>query len=81
MAPALSRLAFTMGLTLFLLALMALPFLLPGSPAFVVDVLALLISGGFLALLVWSIRREVARRISSQHDQEESHNASSHPSS
>ncbi len=81
MAPALSRLAFTMGLTLFLLALMALPFLSPGSPAFVVDVLALLISGGFLALLVWSIRREVARRIPSQHDHEEGSDASSHPSS
>ncbi|MCS6963552.1 hypothetical protein [Thermoflexus sp.] len=81
MAPVLSRLAFTMGLTLFLLALMALPFLSPGSPAFVVDVLALLISGGFLALLVWSIRREVARHIPSQHNQEEHHDASSHPSS
>ncbi len=81
MAPALGRLAFTMGLTLFLLALIALPFLSPGSPAFVADVLALLISGAFLTLLVWSIRREIARRIPSQHDQEEHHDGSSHPSS
>jgi len=81
MAPAVSRLAFTMGLTLFLLALMALPFLTPGSPAFVVDVMALLISGGFLALLAWSIRREVARRIPSQPDSKEDHDAPSHPSS
>ncbi|WP_448594552.1 hypothetical protein [Thermoflexus hugenholtzii] len=79
MAPAISRLAFTMGLTLFLLALMALPFLPPGSPAFVVDVLALGISGGFLALLIWSIRREVARRIPSP--SEEDTDAASHPPS
>ncbi|WP_376791278.1 hypothetical protein [Thermoflexus sp.] len=81
MAPTLGRLAFTMGLTLFLLALITLPFLPPGSPAFVADVLALLISGGFLALLVWSIRREVARHIPSQPAHEEDDDASSRPPS
>ncbi|WP_376790546.1 hypothetical protein [Thermoflexus sp.] len=81
MAPAISRLAFTMGLTLFLLALMALPFLTPGSPAFVVDVMALLISGGFLVLLVWSIQRAIAHRIPSHNHHEEDSDDSSRPSS
>ncbi|WP_322802650.1 hypothetical protein [Thermoflexus sp.] len=81
MAPAISRLAFTMGLTLFLLALMALPSLTPGSPAFVVDVMALLISGGFLVLLVWSIRRAIARRIPSHDHHKEDSNDSPRPSS
>lgn len=81
MAPVIGRLAFTMGLTLFLLALMALPFLEPGSPAFVVDLMALGISGGFLILVVVSVRREVARRIPSQPPTEERNDAASHPPS
>ncbi len=79
MAPAIGRLAFTVGLTLFLLALAALPALPPGAPAFVVDVLALLISGGFLALLIWSIRRQVARSTPPSSKREEGHDDPSHP--
>ncbi|MER3400302.1 MAG: hypothetical protein C4313_04075 [Thermoflexus sp.] len=81
MAPALGRLAFTMGLTLFLLALAALPFLPLGSPAFVADLLALAISGGFLALLIVFIRRGVARHLPSQPASEEERHAASRPPS
>lgn len=81
MAPAIGRLAFTLGLTLFLLALATLPALPPGSPAFVADVLALLTSGGFLAFLIWSIRREATRSMPSSSQQEEDPNDPSHPTS
>ncbi len=57
MAPSVGRLAFTIGLSVFLLALITLPFLDPGSAEFVANVLALLLSGTFVGLVVWSVRR------------------------
>ena len=57
MAPPVGRLAFTIGLSVFLLALITLPFLDPGSAEFVADLLALLLSGIFVGLVVWSVRR------------------------
>ena len=57
MAPSIGRIAFTTGLSVFLLALLMLPTLDPESPEFVADVLALLISGVFLLLVVISVRR------------------------
>ncbi|MCK4450653.1 MAG: hypothetical protein KAW49_04975 [Anaerolineae bacterium] len=59
MAPTIGRLAFTIGFSVFLLALIMLPCLDPGSAEFVADVLALLLSGTFLGLVVWSVRRAV----------------------
>jgi hypothetical protein len=41
----------------FLLALITLPFLDPSSAEFVADVLALLLSGTFVGLVVWNVRR------------------------
>jgi hypothetical protein len=57
MAPPISRVAFATGITVFLLALLVLPSLEPDSAEFVADVLALIISGIFLALVVISVRR------------------------
>ncbi len=57
MPPPVGRLAFSMGLTIFLLALVTLPFLDPGSAEFVVDLIALGLSAIFVGLIVWSVRR------------------------
>jgi len=57
MAPPVGRLAFTMGFSVFLLALIILPFLDPSSAEFVADLLALFFSGTFVGLVVWSVRR------------------------
>lgn len=57
MAPSVGRLAFTIGFSVFLLALIILPFLDPSSAEFVADLLALLLSGIFVSLVVWSVRR------------------------
>ncbi len=59
MGPIVGRIAFTVGVFLVILALIPLPFLDRGSPEFVVDVLALIMSSGFLAYVVWRVRREV----------------------
>jgi hypothetical protein len=57
MPPTVGRLAFSMGFTIFLLALVTLPFLDPGSAEFVVDLIALGLSAVFVGLIVWSVRR------------------------
>lgn len=73
MAPTVGRLAFTTGLFVFGLALLLLPFLEPGSPEFVADVLALFFSGIFLAVVVWSVRRAARlRKIPLPQDRQES---------
>lgn len=52
------KLAFTIGIFIFIFALIPLPFLKPGSSEFVVDVIALILSLVFLALVIWDIRRQ-----------------------
>ena len=71
MAPPVGRLAFTIGLSVFLLALITLPFLNPGSAEFVADVLALLLSGTFVGLVVWSVRRAAHLPMHRPSEQEE----------
>jgi hypothetical protein len=46
-----------MSFTIFLLALISLPFLDPGSAEFVVDLMALGLSAILVGLIVWSVRR------------------------
>ena len=58
MGPVVGRIAFTVGVFLVILALIPLPFLEWGSPEFVVDVLALLMSGSFLTYITVRIYRE-----------------------
>ena len=57
MAPAIGRAAFTIGVTILIMALFALFYVEPGSPEFVVDVLALAFITAFLGLLIWHVRR------------------------
>jgi len=58
MSPVVGRIAFNIGVLLFILSLVPLPFLPVGSAEFVVDVIALVLSSIFLALVVWSVRRQ-----------------------
>jgi hypothetical protein len=57
MAPIVGRIAFNIGFSVFILAVILLPFLDPSSAEFVVDVLAVILSGTFTALVAWSVRR------------------------
>jgi len=56
--PRIGKLAFTLGIYFLLMALIALPFLSPSSAAFWADLMAIGVSGLFLAGLIWRIRRE-----------------------
>jgi hypothetical protein len=58
MAPAIGRIAFTIGVLLVTLSLIPLPFLPVGSAEFVVDVIALALSSTFLAFVIWDVRRQ-----------------------
>ena len=58
MSPTVGRIAFNIGVLLIVLSLIPLPFLPVGSAEFIVDVIALVLSSIFLALVVWSVRRQ-----------------------
>jgi len=58
MSPIVGRVAFNLGVLLIVLSLIPLPFLPVGSAEFIVDVIALVLSSIFLALVVWSVRRQ-----------------------
>ncbi len=47
----------TLALTLLILALIALPFLKPGSPSFIVNVVAIILLLAFILLVIIVIRR------------------------
>lgn len=57
MAPAVGKAAFTTGIAVLILALFALLYVEPGSPEFVVDMMALVFDTIFLGLVIWSVRR------------------------
>lgn len=59
MAPAVGRIAFTIGVLLVTLSLIPLPFLPRDSAEFVVGLIAFGLSSIFLTLVVWDIRRQV----------------------
>ncbi|GEM_PF-1356974 len=58
MAPHVGRIAFRLGMTVLVLALIPLPFLRVGSAEFVVDIVALGVSGLFLLLVSLEVRRQ-----------------------
>ncbi len=58
MAPAVARIAFTIGIFLVTLSLIPLPFLPRDSAEFVVGLIAFGLSSLFLALVVWEVRRQ-----------------------
>jgi len=51
------KLAFTIGIFIFIFALIPLPFLKPCSAEFVVDVIALILSLAFLSFVIRDIRK------------------------
>ncbi|MCG2736986.1 MAG: hypothetical protein L6282_11425 [Candidatus Methanoperedenaceae archaeon] len=52
------KLAFTIGIFIFIFALIPLPFLQPGSAEFIVDVISILVSLAFIGFVIWKVRRE-----------------------
>jgi len=58
MDPTLGRLALNLGMVLLVLTLVALPFIDRSSPEFVLAILGLAISGTFVILVAYEIRRE-----------------------
>jgi len=71
MAPVLGRIAFNLGVLLIVLSLIPLPFLPVGSAEFIVDVIALICSSIFTALVVWDVRRQARLRIRGKKRDEE----------
>ena len=65
MAPSVGKAAFTVGLTILFMAVFVLFSLKPGSPEFVVDVVAIVVDGVFIGLVIWSVRR--AARLPKRH--------------
>jgi len=57
MAPAVGKVAFTIGIAVLVMALFALFHVKPYSSGFVVTVLALVFDLIFLGLLAWNVRR------------------------
>ena len=57
MAPAVGKVAFTIGVAVLIMALFGLLYVEPGSPEFVVDILALVFITAFLGLVIWNVRR------------------------
>lgn len=58
MQPHTGKLAFTIGIFIFIFALIPLPFLKVGSAEFVVDIVALILSVAFLSFVVWDVRKQ-----------------------
>jgi len=70
MAPHIGKAAFHLGMTALVLALISLPFLRPGSPEFVVDLIAIVITLIFLGGVTWEVKREARmRQMTSEKDE------------
>mgnify|MGYP000041112062 CR=1 FL=1 len=63
MGPEIGRIAFNIGITLLILALIPLFIIERNSAAFVVDVLSILIIIVFLILVTWDVRRQVKKSL------------------
>lgn len=59
--PSIGRIAFNLGLTFLILAIMPLFVIRVDSPEFVVDVIAIVILVVFLIVVSWDVRRQVKR--------------------
>lgn len=57
MAPAVGKVAFTIGLTVLFMSVYALFIVEPGTPEFIAVILSLVFVSSFLALLIWHVRR------------------------
>jgi hypothetical protein len=70
MDPQSGKIALSSALTILLLSIVILPVLDPNSAEFVPAVLALIISGLFLTVVIFAIRRAAGIPISDQEDDE-----------
>ena len=61
MDPSIGRMAFNLGLTFLILAIMPLFIIKTDSPEFVVDVIAIVLLTAFLIIISWDVRRQVKR--------------------
>jgi len=61
MDPSIGRMAFNLGLTFLILAIMPLFIIKTDSPEFVVDVIAIILLTAFLVIVSWDVRRQVKR--------------------
>lgn len=53
------RAALTVGIFILILALIPLPFLVRGgSPEFVIDIVAIILSLAFLSFVIWDVRKQ-----------------------
>ncbi len=66
MEPTIGRIAFQLGLTVLILALIPLPLLIvePRSPEFIVDLIAITVTVVFLLAVVWDVRRQSRKYVS-----------------
>jgi len=58
MDPGIGRLALNLGMVLLVLALMSLPFVDRNSPEFLLAIFGIVVSGGFIVLVSYEIRKE-----------------------
>jgi len=61
MNPVIGRIAFNLGMTVLVLALIPLFIISPDSAEFYVDIIALIFISIFLAIVIWDVRRQVKK--------------------
>ncbi len=63
MDPGLAKYVLASGFFVLILSLAVLPFLSPDRPEFVPDILAVIISMVFIALVIYDVRRQARREL------------------
>lgn len=58
MDPVIGHLALNLGMVILVLALISLPFVNRDSPEFLIAIFGIVLSGGFIAIVSYEIRRE-----------------------
>jgi len=61
MNPVIGRIAFNLGMTVLVLALIPLFIISPNSAEFYVDIIALIFISIFLAIVIWDVRKQVKK--------------------
>lgn len=61
MNPVIGRIAFNLGITILILAILPLFVINPDSAEFYVDIMALIFISIFLGIVIWDVRRQVKR--------------------
>ncbi len=63
MDPRLARYTLVSGFFVFILSIGVLPFLSPDKPEYVPDILAIIVSAIFIALVIFDVRREAKKEL------------------